>query len=209
MLTSLQQYQRNLTLQQAGFTAAQIQALGGGPSRFTIQAGIPYISMIRYDAAPFVQDDWRVQPNLTVSLGLRYEVQNLNDDHRDWAPRVGFAWAPGKGKNGRGKTVIRGGAGIFYDRVGLSPFEQAALNNGYRADLLHGLQSHLLSFEHSAASRHSAPGQNSIYQRRPEAAGGLQHSERHRRGTATAPQYHRFAHLYQQPRRSLPANRAD
>lgn len=40
-LTSVQQYQRNLTLQQAGFTAAQIQAAGGGPSRFTIQAAYP------------------------------------------------------------------------------------------------------------------------------------------------------------------------
>ena len=59
LLTSLQQYQRNLMLQQAGFTAAEIQTLGGGPSRYTIQAGIPYISMTRYDAAPFVQDDWR------------------------------------------------------------------------------------------------------------------------------------------------------
>ena len=131
LLTSIQQYQRNLMLQQAGFTTAQIQTLGGGPSRFTIQAGSPYISMTRYDAAPFAQDDWRLRSNLTVSLGVRYEVQNLNRDYRDWAPRIGFAWAPGSGKNGRQKTVIRGGSGIFYDRVGLSLFEQAALNNGH------------------------------------------------------------------------------
>jgi hypothetical protein len=131
LLTSLQQYQRNLMLQQAGFSAAQIQSLGGGPSRYTIQAGIPYISMVRHDAGPFVQDDWKLRQNLTLSLGLRYEVQNLDDDHNDWAPRLGFAWAPGSSKNGPQKTVIRGGAGIFYDRVALSPYEQAALNNGY------------------------------------------------------------------------------
>jgi hypothetical protein len=131
LLTSLQQYQRNLTLQQAGLSETQIQALGGGPSRFTLQAGIPYISMTRYDAAPFVQDDWRVKSNFTLSLGLRYEVQSLDSDRKDWAPRVGFAWAPGKGKNGRQSTVIRGGSGIFYDRVGLAPYEQAALNNGH------------------------------------------------------------------------------
>jgi hypothetical protein len=131
LLTSLQQYERNLALQQAGVSAAQIQALGGGPSRFTIQGGIPYISEERYDAGPFVQDDWRIKTNLTLSLGLRYEVQTLVHDYRDWAPRVGFAWAPGNPKNGRQKTVIRGGSGIFYDRLGLSPFEQAALNNGH------------------------------------------------------------------------------
>ena len=69
-LTSIQQYARNLQLQQAGFTETQIQQLGGGPSRFAIQAGQSYISMVRWDARPFVQDDWRVRPNLTVEPGL-------------------------------------------------------------------------------------------------------------------------------------------
>jgi TonB dependent receptor len=126
----LQQYERNLTLQQAGYSEAQIQALGGGPSRFSIQAGLPYIAMTRWDAGPFVQDDWRVKPNFTLSLGLRYEVQTLVSDYRDVAPRIGFAWAPDTDKSGHSKTV-RGGSGIFYDRAGLSPFEQAALNNGF------------------------------------------------------------------------------
>ena len=129
-LTSLQQYQRNLALVQAGFTEAQAEALGGGPTRYAVQAGIPYIGMVRYDAGPFVQDDWRIRPNLTLSLGLRYEVQNLVSDHRDVAPRIGFAWAPGSAKNGRQKTVIRGGAGLFYDRISFGPFENARLNNG-------------------------------------------------------------------------------
>ena len=129
-LTSIQQYQRGLLLAQAGLGAPQIQALGGGPSRFSIQAGQAYISAVRWDAGPFVQDDWRVKPNLTLSFGLRYEVQNLVSDNRDIAPRVGFAWAPGSAKNGRQKTVFRGGFGIFYDRISYGMFEQAALNNG-------------------------------------------------------------------------------
>ena len=131
VLTSLQQYQRNVALTSAGFNQSQIQNLGGGPSRFSIQAGEPYISMTRWDAGPFVQDDWRFRPNLTLSLGLRYEVQTLVSDYRDWAPRFGFAWAPGKSKNGRQKTVFRGGFGMFYDRIGLGPYESAALNNGF------------------------------------------------------------------------------
>jgi hypothetical protein len=128
-LTSLQQYERNVALTQAGIAQTQIQALGGGPSRFSIQTGQSYISANRWDFAPFVQDDWRVRPNLTISLGLRYEVQTLVSDHGDWAPRLGFAWAPGA-KNGRQKTVVRGGLGLFYDRVPLGLFETAALNNG-------------------------------------------------------------------------------
>jgi len=130
LLTALQQYQRNLQLQQAGFTESEIQALGGGPSRFTIQGGQSYVSLVRWDAAPFVQDDWRLRSNLTLSLGLRYEVQSLVSDYRDVAPRVGFAWAPGSAGNGRQKTVIRGGVGVFYDRIGFTPFENAILNNG-------------------------------------------------------------------------------
>ena len=129
-LTSLQQYIENLQLTKAGFTESQIQALGGGPTRFSIQAGLAYVSMVRWDAGPFIQDDWRIKPNLTLSLGLRYEVQGLVSDYRDIAPRVGFAWAPGNPKNGRQKTVFRGGFGIFYDRIGFGPYENALLNNG-------------------------------------------------------------------------------
>jgi len=129
-LTSLQQYERNVLLSQAGLPQSQIQVLGGGPSRFAIQAGQSYISGDRWDFGPFVQDDWRVKANLTISAGLRYEAQTLVGDHRDWAPRLGFAWAPGNAKNGRRKTVIRGGLGVFYDRIGLGLFETAALNNG-------------------------------------------------------------------------------
>jgi len=130
-LTSVEQYQRFLALQQLGLPFSQIQNLGGGPSRFNIQGGLSYVGMERWDIGPFIQDDWRVKPNLTLSLGLRYEWQTLLDDNRDIAPRVGFAWAPGSSKNGRQKTVIRGGAGIFYDRIGLGDFENAYLNNGF------------------------------------------------------------------------------
>jgi hypothetical protein len=64
-----------------------------------------------------VQDDWRLAPNFTLSLGLRYEWQTNIHDWRDLGPRVGFAWAPGQSKATlRPKTVIRGGFGIFYDR---------------------------------------------------------------------------------------------
>jgi hypothetical protein len=117
-ITSLEQYRRTLLFQGLGYTPAQIRALGGGASQFNIVGGNPYASIVQYDAGPFIQDDWRVRPNFTLSLGLRYEIQTNVSDYHDIAPRLGFAWAPGSAKNGRQKTVIRGGFGMFYDRVG-------------------------------------------------------------------------------------------
>jgi hypothetical protein len=101
------------------------QALQGlaGPSQIVITSGlnpsiaIPETSIHQIDLGGFVGDDWRVKPNLTLSLGLRYETQTNIHDWGDWAPRIGFAWAPGQSKNNpRPRTVFRGGVGIFYDR---------------------------------------------------------------------------------------------
>lgn len=62
----------------------------------------------------FVQADWRARSNLTVSAGLRYERETVLDDTNNWGPRLAFAWNPFKKSD---KTVIRFGAGIFYNRV--------------------------------------------------------------------------------------------
>jgi outer membrane receptor protein involved in Fe transport len=65
----------------------------------------------------FVQDDFRVRPNLSLSIGLRYNWQNYLHDSNNFAPRFAFAYSAGKKR----KTVFRGGAGIFYDRTGAGP----------------------------------------------------------------------------------------
>jgi len=110
-VTSIERYQTTLML---GAAAA---SLGYGPTQFSINQGNPLVSLNQVDAGLFVGDDWRVRPNLTLSLGLRWETQTNISDHSDWAPRIGFAWAPGTTKGAsRPKTVIRGGFGIFYDR---------------------------------------------------------------------------------------------
>jgi hypothetical protein len=129
-LLAIEQYRRTLLFQGLGDTPAQIRALGGMPSQFTIQTGNPYGSVVYWDTAPWVLDDWRIKPNFTLSLGLRYEVQSNLNDHHDIAPRLGFAWAPGTAKTGRQKTVIRGGFGLFYDRIGSSPFLNVLELNG-------------------------------------------------------------------------------
>jgi hypothetical protein len=66
-----------------------------------------------------------------MSLGLRYETQNNIHDWRDFAPRIGVAWAPGaaSGKS-RPKNVIRAGFGMFYDRFGLANSLAARRYNG-------------------------------------------------------------------------------
>ena len=61
----------------------------------------------------FVQDDYRVRNDLTLNLGLRYEQQTFTDARKNFAPRVGFAY----NWRGQGKTVIRGGYGIYYAQV--------------------------------------------------------------------------------------------
>jgi hypothetical protein len=63
--------------------------------------------------ALFAQDDWKLRPDLTINLGLRYEMQTFTDARKDFAPRVGFAYD----WRSEGKTVIRGGFGIYYAQV--------------------------------------------------------------------------------------------
>jgi hypothetical protein len=127
--SSLDSYRTTLMGQQAGWSAQQIRAAGGGASQFSVAAGNPLASLRQYDLGFFALDDWRARPNLTVSLGLRYEAQTRIDDHHDVAPRIGVAWglAP-KGKTA--KTVIRAGAGLFYDRVSETLSLDALRRNG-------------------------------------------------------------------------------
>jgi hypothetical protein len=106
----------------------------------------------------FGQDDWRVRPNLTFNLGLRWEYDsdltgnssdhgpcpNLNSiptqpcvwmanvidlkkhpDTKDFGPRVGFTWDP----YSHGKTVFRGGYGIYYDRIILETGAEERVQN--------------------------------------------------------------------------------
>lgn len=86
------------------------------PSQFRITVGNPKVSVSQVDFGLYAQDDWKVRPNLTLNLGLRYENQDNINSNYNFAPRIGFAWSPGGGQ--QPKTVVRGGFGIFYDRIG-------------------------------------------------------------------------------------------
>jgi len=129
-ITSIERYQRTLLFQGMGYTPSQIQALGGEPSQFSMSAGNPYLALQQMDAGVFAGDDWKLRPNFTISLGVRYEMQTNIADHNDWAPRIGFAWAPGGANNPKPKTVFRGGFGMFYDRFALGNTLTAERYNG-------------------------------------------------------------------------------
>jgi len=81
----------------------------------------------------FIQDRWLVRPNFSIDLGLRFEDQRIARED-NLAPRAGFAWSP----TGSDRTVVRGGVGLFYDKVplnirGFSRYPERTVTN-YGAD---------------------------------------------------------------------------
>ncbi len=117
--TTLEQY-REAILGTAGFR----------PTQFSLSGGNPLADVSQTDLGLFIQDDWRVRPDFSLSAGLRYERQTNIDSNLNFAPRVSFAWSPGATAQTPAKTVIRGGFGVFYDRFGENLTLQANRFNG-------------------------------------------------------------------------------
>lgn len=131
-ITSIERYRRTLLFQHLGLSPAEIRALGGGATQFTIAGGNEAAHISQWDFGGFIQDDWRARPNFTLSAGLRYENQGNISSNLNFAPRLAFAWSPGGGGSGATapKTVVRGGLGIYYDRFSESFGLQAERFNG-------------------------------------------------------------------------------
>ncbi len=119
--------------------------LANDPSFFFNQVALTGFGIRFTNIAFYAQDDWAVAPRLKLNLGLRYELNTVpgeahgrfspfrngtlgrtgdplhNGDYNNFAPRFGFAWQPASD----GRTVVRGGAGVYYDLPTLNAFQPA------------------------------------------------------------------------------------
>ncbi|MBZ5523373.1 MAG: carboxypeptidase regulatory-like domain-containing protein [Acidobacteriia bacterium] len=111
---------------------------------FSQGLGLPGVEFQTNDYAWFIADDWKIHPRLSLSLGLRWEYEQLPSpfsslvnplapqtgklpsDTNNYGPRVGFSWDV----FGEGKTVLRGGYGIYYGRLINSTIFSALTSTG-------------------------------------------------------------------------------
>lgn len=96
-------------------------------SGFTQTFGVTQVHQTNPNVGFYAQDEYKVTPNFTLNLGLRYDLEFLKTiatQTGNVSPRAGFAWTPFASR----RTVIRGGYGLFYDRIPLRPLANALLS---------------------------------------------------------------------------------
>lgn len=122
---------RSDDLRNAGgtFTFSSLDAfLTGRATTFTQRTGDPLVTFDHAQFGWYVQDDVRVSKALSLSVGARQELQTHVNDWLNIAPRVGATWSPFR----NGKTVFRGGIGVFYDWFDSQIYEQTLRVDGSR-----------------------------------------------------------------------------
>ena len=111
------------------YTFESLEAFeANAPRSYTRRIGDPNIDYFNLQGAMYVQDDIRVRRNLTLSPGLRYEMQTHVRDYDNLGPRFGVTWSPGQG----GRTSLRASTGLFYDWLGSNTYEQTLRIDGFR-----------------------------------------------------------------------------
>jgi Carboxypeptidase regulatory-like domain/TonB dependent receptor len=144
-------YISDFVQQATGSTSPFCRTTGATPvpvpcyANFAQGFGTPGFQFATNDVAFFAQDDWRIRPRLTLNLGLRWESEilpstqipnsllpgttSLPSDRSDFGPRIGFAYQA----THDGKTILRGGYGIFYGRIINSTIFSAISSTGVPA----------------------------------------------------------------------------
>ncbi len=119
------------------YTFASLPAFLAGSynnAGFAQTFGVSQVAQTSPNVGLFAQDEWKAGRRLTLNLGLRYDLQflqTISADRNNLSPRVGAVWAPSASR----RTLIRGSAGLFYDRVPLRPLANALLSAGNTTDL--------------------------------------------------------------------------
>jgi hypothetical protein len=156
--------------------------------------------------AGYATDDWRIAPNLTLTLGVRYEYEyvpqnpfpnngnpglelaypgqsalnglvsplqantnNTPDDRNNFGPRVGFSW----NVFGDGKTVLRGGYGIYYGRIINSNILQTDIDSGAPNGNVSFSTLHPASYSSSSISAGCGPTFPNVFPNTPAALNSL------------------------------------
>ncbi|MDX2032221.1 MAG: carboxypeptidase regulatory-like domain-containing protein [Blastocatellia bacterium] len=103
------------------------QFAAGTPFVYRVNRGTPAISVTQTEAYGFIQDEMKLRPDFQLTLGVRYGWQANLRDRNNFAPRMAFAYAPGDRK-----LILRGGLGVFYERIAAEVTQRVRLNNGSR-----------------------------------------------------------------------------
>jgi len=108
--------------------------LSGSYSGFTQTFGDPLVAQQNPNVGVYAQDEWRIGSDLTLNAGVRYDLQFLDSvdtDTNNVSPRLGVVWSPSGSRN----VLVRGSAGLFFDRVPLRAVANAILSAGNTTDL--------------------------------------------------------------------------
>jgi hypothetical protein len=109
------------------FTFSSLDAYAAGrPATFSQRTGDPLVEYTHVQFGWYLQDDIRARKDLTVSVGLRHEVQSHLGDWRNFSPRGGILWSPFRA----GHTTIRAGGGIFHEWYDAAVYEQTLRVDG-------------------------------------------------------------------------------
>ena len=108
--------------------------LTGNYNGYAQTFGNPVVTQKNPNVGIYAQDEWRAGSRLTLNAGLRYDLQfleSINTDTDNLSPRFGFAWAPTASQD----FLVRGGVGVFFDRVPLRATANALFSAGNTTDL--------------------------------------------------------------------------